>query len=479
MEEAVLVLPDQLFDKHPCMEGKSRVLLYEHPHFFTERNYHSKKLVFHRASMKNYQKKLSDRGLDVEYVEFEEGVEKLLEGLDRVVMVEPADKPVREELENKAEEKGVELKLCNSPKFLTERDYFEEFFRDRKLRMTPFYREQRKKMELLVDEEGKPEGGKWSFDPKNRGRMPEDESVPGLPGTEQPMLEEAERYVDENFPDSPGTPEGLIFPVTGSGAEGWLDDFLEHRLEKFGDYQDSFDRERDFLYHSLLSPMLNTGLITPERVVERTIERHGKKNYPLNSLEGFLRQIIGWREYVKGVYEIRSEKLENSNYWNFDRELPEGVYSGDTGIEPVDRAVKRVVETGYTHHIERLMVLGNYFLLTRTEPEEVFEWFSELFIDAYDWVMVPNVYGMSQYSAGGLIMTKPYISSSNYIKKMSHYRGDWEEILDGLYWSFVRDFREKIEEIPRMAVMASIVDRMDDEKLEEHIQNSEEYLENI
>ena len=189
--------------------------------------------------------------------------------------------------------------------------------------------------------------------------------------------------------------------------------------------------------------MLNIGLLTPQQVLDRTFEFSRTHTVPLASLEGFIRQVIGWREFMYCIYHAVGETQRRGNFWDCQRDLPASFYSADTGIPPVDRVIRRVMDLAYCHHIERLMVLGNFMLLCEVRPEQVYQWFMELFIDAYDWVMVPNVYGMSQYADGGLITTKPYISSSNYIRKMSDFsRGPWCAIWDGLFWRFVSRHKE-------------------------------------
>ncbi|MFB6167002.1 MAG: FAD-binding domain-containing protein, partial [Candidatus Nanohaloarchaea archaeon] len=244
------------------------------------------------------------------------------------------------------------------------------------------------------------------------------------------------------------------------------------------DYQDALDRDLEFGYHSLLSSSLNIGLITPEEVVERTLEAHEENEYPMNSLEGFLRQVIGWREYIRAVYEMEPG-MRDENFFGNTNELPGEFYTGDTGLPPVDIAIMHARENAYCHHIERLMVLGNVMLLLEIDPDEVYDWFMEMFIDSYDWVMAPNIYGMSQY-AWPEMMTKPYISSSNYIRKMSHYSGgEWEEYWDGLYWSFIEEHREKLEDVPRMGAMLATLDRMSEETLEQHREKAEEFREQL
>lgn len=294
-------------------------------------------------------------------------------------------------------------------------------------------------------------------------------------------LEDHAQYINRNYPDNPGSLDHFIYPVTRDGALKWLDDFLKNRLLLFGDYQDAISSKESFLFHSLVSPLLNSGLLKPLEVVRKAVEEYrGRPEISLNSVEGFVRQIIGWREYVRLIYEQEGIVQKNSNFWNNERPMPEAFYEGITGIPPVDESIRRIKKYGYIHHIERLMVIGNFALLCEIDPGEVYRWFMELSIDSYDWVMTPNVYGMSQYADGGLIMTKPYISSSNYIRKMSDYSsGDWCDVWDGLFWRFIHKHKDKFEDIPRMAVMVANLERMGQETISDHLKKAEEFLEDI
>jgi deoxyribodipyrimidine photolyase-related protein len=218
------------------------------------------------------------------------------------------------------------------------------------------------------------------------------------------------------------------------------------------------------LHHSLLSPLLNIGLLTPMQVVNAAVAQGA----PLNSTEGFIRQIIGWREFIRGVYIYTGVRERTTNFWKFSRPLPVSFYQASTGIPPLDNTIRRVLQTGYCHHIERLMILGNYMLLTETDPDAVYQWFMELFIDAYDWVMVPNVYGMSQFADGGLMATKPYISGSSYILKMSNYRkGDWTAVWDALFWNFMNRQRDFFLSNPRLGMLIKTYDKMSAERKSE------------
>tara|TARA_B100001564_G_scaffold252152_1_gene214324 strand:- start:70 stop:756 length:687 start_codon:yes stop_codon:yes gene_type:complete len=219
----------------------------------------------------------------------------------------------------------------------------------------------------------------------------------------------------------------------------------------------------------VLTPYLNIGILNPKTVLERVIEKSKELSIPINSLEGFIRQIIGWREFIRGMYVENGEEQRTRNFWNFNKKMPSSFYNGSTGIEPVDFVIKKSENGAYAHHIERLMIMGNIFFLLRINPDDVYKWFMEFYIDAYDWVMVPNVYGMSQFSDGGLMSTKPYISGSNYILKMSDYKkGSWSKIWDALYWEFIKDERAFFLKNPRMAMMVRLYDKKSSEMKEEY-----------
>jgi len=237
------------------------------------------------------------------------------------------------------------------------------------------------------------------------------------------------------------------------------------------------------LYHSLLSASLNIGLLTPQQVIDKTLKVYQQLKVPINSVEGFIRQIMGWREFIHVVYEREGRKQRTTDYWKFKRKIPNSFWKGETGIEPVDNVIKHVLQNAYSHHIERLMVMGNFMLLCEFNADEVYEWFMQMYIDAYDWVMVPNTYGMTQFADGGLMMTKPYISSSNYILKMSDYKKDinndttsWQAIWDGLFWRFMHVHREYFESNPRLNMLLKSFDKMPEIKRKQHIGTAEDFL---
>ncbi|HSK12497.1 MAG TPA: cryptochrome/photolyase family protein, partial [Phnomibacter sp.] len=252
---------------------------------------------------------------------------------------------------------------------------------------------------------------------------------------------------------------------------------LEERFEKFGAYEDAMVANEHYLHHSVLTPMLNIGLLNAQEVVEAALQKASQKEIPINSLEGFIRQIVGWREFIRGVYVTAGRRQRTTNYWGFTRKIPAQFWMGNTGITPVDIVVKKLLKTAYNHHIERLMVMGNFFLLCEFDPDEVYRWFMEMYIDAYDWVMVPNVYGMTQFADGGLMTTKPYISGSNYLVKMGDWpKGDWQQVWDGLFWRFMHVHRQFFLQNPRLSMLLKTFDNMSEEKRKAHLERAEEFL---
>jgi deoxyribodipyrimidine photolyase-related protein len=275
-----------------------------------------------------------------------------------------------------------------------------------------------------------------------------------------------------------------FYPTNHAEAELWLTQFLEQRLVHFGEYEDAFSKDpnQHFLFHSVLSPLLNVGLLSPKQIIDQTLEYANNHEIPLNSLEGFIRQILGWREFIRVIYKREGSFQRNSNFWNFSRQIPPSFYTGNTGIEPIDNVIQKALKTSYSHHIERLMIVGNFFLLCEFNPNAVYQWFMEMYIDAYDWVMVPNIYGMSQFADGGLMTTKPYFSGSNYIVKMSDYKkgdGHWQVIWDALFWRFINRHRTFLQQNPRLGMLIITFDKMPTEKQDLHLSIAEDFLKKL
>ncbi len=455
--ECVLVFPHQLFEHYPSFQKDRSILLIEDSRFFSEFRFHKQKLILHRASLKSFEKNLKKKGYTTHYLEedWELAVERM--HLSALYLVELDDIVLEKKLTSLAKKLQIKLQIDPSPGFLTSVEEFQSLFRGKNhLHFETFYIYQRKKFNLLLDKKGKPLGGKWSMDQENRKKLPKAFSIPDPPKFQRTEeIEEAILYVEKKYPNNPGDLDSFNYPTTHLLAKKALKNFLENRLQFFGDYEDAISQKESILFHSCLSPVLNIGLLTPDEIIEETIEFCKNHKVALNSLEGFLRQVIGWREFVRGIYHTIGEKQRTSNFFKHRRKIPKAFYEGTTGLMPLDETIKKLNKYAYVHHIERLMLLGNFFLLCETSPKEIYRWFMELFIDAYDWVMVPNVYGMSQYADGGMMTTKPYFSGSNYVLKMSDYsKGEWCKIWDALFWRFMIKHGEFFEKQPRLSILS-------------------------
>jgi deoxyribodipyrimidine photolyase-related protein len=267
------------------------------------------------------------------------------------------------------------------------------------------------------------------------------------------------------------------FPYTREGALSLLQEFVRERLHNFGPYEDAIESDHARLFHSTLSPVLNIGLITPREVIDAALHEATRTSVPLASLEGFIRQVLGWREFIRAAYERDGRVMRSQNFWKHTRTLSEAHWNGTTGIPPFDQMVHKALRYGYAHHIERLMVAGNLMLLSEIHPHEVYRWFMALFIDAYDWVMVPNVYGMSQFADGGSFATKPYISGSNYLKKMGTFeKGAWEETWDGLYWHFIEKHTDYFASQHRLSMMPKLLAKMDADRRNVLMRSAQQFL---
>ena len=480
MPTAALIYPHQLFDPHPAVAGADVVFLVEDPLFFRQFAFHKQKLMLHRATMKRYAAEVLPKAKYIDAHQLEQTGDVVAQvkkaKCNAVRVVDPTDDWLITRLTAACSAARVRLTVLDDPNFLTPRSEIDAFAAGKeKLFFTDFYVRQRKRLKVLLTEDDKPVGGKWSFDADNRKKLPATvhPPAPAVPPENQ-FVREARTYVREHFPDAPGSDASFVYPTSAADARAWLADFLDHRFSDFGVYEDAISTRERVLFHSVLTPALNVGLLSPKEVVDAALKYADR--VPLNSLEGFVRQVIGWREFVRLVYLTRGNRQRTRNYWGYTRPLPAAFYTGTTGIAPVDHVIRSTLDTAYCHHIERLMILGNFMLLCDLHPDAVYQWFMELFIDAYDWVMVPNVYGMSQFADGGGMTTKPYISGSSYVLKMSDFKkGPWCSVWDALYWRFVDRHADFFRSNPRMAVMVGMRDKMR-KKLNEHLRTADAFL---
>ena len=495
MNQISIIFPNQLFRESSLLKLSCEILIIEDSLFFGNDKFqksinHKNKLIFHKASMLAYKKYLQNSGFKVIYIENKnnlstvEYLSKYLQGkYQKINIINPHDFLIMKRINRFVEANNLKLQVFQSPMFITNEDLRKSFKSNpKKPLMGRFYENQRRSQNILLNPDGSPQGGKWSFDELNRKKLPKNINIPEIPKfPKNQFVIHAEKIISNLQIEFIGESNYFIYPTTFDEADSWLYDFFKKRFSLFGDYEDAISKEKVFLWHSLLSPLLNSGLLTAKEVIDKALTYGEKNKVPINSLEGFIRQIVGWREFICLVYEKYGTQMRTTNFWNFDNKpMPECFYKGTTGIDPVDIVINNIIKYGYCHHIERLMIIGNFMLLCRIHPDHVYKWFMEMFIDSYDWVMVPNVYGMSQFSDGGIFSTKPYISSSNYVKKMSDYKsGPWCSIWDGLFWKFIKDNETYFRKQYRLAMLTRNLDKMSDEKLNGHLRIAEEFISNL
>ncbi len=495
----LLVFPNQLFAEHPGLRYQpSRVILIEDSLFFGDAEYplcfHKQKLWLHRATMKRYQQMLQDRSFPTEYLDHDPRANSLLHQLSKLgprvksrpfklMCAHPTDFILEKRLARHCRELDLELEFLPNPGFINlPQENFEYRAGKHRWQMADFYKWQRQRMDVLV-KGGQPVGGKWSFDDENRKKVPRSllGEIPEMMRIQRDSIDqEAQHYVGKMFPDNPGNLNQLYYPTSHDAASKWLVHFLENRLARFGDYEDAILAGESWLWHGVLTPSLNTGLLTPGQVLDSTLTFAARNETPINSLEGFVRQVIGWREFIRATYQDIGVLMRTTNHWNHLRKMPSSFYDGTTGILPIDDTIHRIRETGYCHHIERLMVLGGFMFICEIHPDEIYRWFMEMFVDSYDWVMVPNVYAMSQHADGGMITTKPYFSGSAYIRKMSHYKSAaWCDTWDGLYWRWIWKHTDELARNPRWAMMCSMARKMDTARRKAHLENADAFLQRL
>jgi deoxyribodipyrimidine photolyase-related protein len=429
--------------------------------------HHKKKIAFLFSAMRHFAESLREDGWTVDYVRLDDDgnsgsfTGELMRatrrhGPDRILATEPGEWRVRQDMETWADETGLPVEILEDDRFLCPHEEFRDWAEGRKaLRMEYFYREMRRKTGLLM-EDGKPAGGKWNYDAENRKPakaslfMPQPHRVKPNQVTEEVLALVASRFAG-NFGDL----EPFWFAVTRKEAEAARDHFIAEALPDFGDYQDAMLAGEKFLYHSLLSFYINAGLLDPLETCRMAEAAWKSGDAPLNAVEGFIRQIIGWREYVRGIYWLKMPDYLELNFFDANRPLPEFYWTGETDMACLHDAITQTKEEAYAHHIQRLMLTGNFALLAGIDPKAVHEWYLAAYADAYEWVELPNTLGMSQYADGGLLGTKPYAAGGNYIRKMSDYcdgcRYDVKQKtgpdacpFNSLYWDFVSRNADKL-----------------------------------
>ena len=477
-----LVFPQQLFEQHPAFELADTFWLIEDELFFEQLPFHQKKLAFHRASMSYYAEYLRSKNKNVSYfpsigLSLAEIFKQLGTHTNAIIVVDPTDYLLEKRIRRFAKQNALDLEFLDNPSFLNTKEVNANLFgkREQRFFMADFYKKQRERLGILLDEQGQALGGRWSFDTENRKALPKGLLTPDFPVYQSSWAQEAQTFISENYPNHPGDPNLSAYPVTHQEAKAALDFFIENNLERFGPYQDAFSTDSIFVFHSNLSTALNSGLLLPQTVVERVLAAFHDGKVSLESTEGFIRQVIGWREFIRAVYEKVGVEQRTKNAMRHQRTLDWKKLSALSLFKQVDDKLQK---HAYAHHIERLMLLGNFFFLAETHPDEVYRFFMTYFMDAYDWVMVPNVYGMSQYADGGLMTTKPYFSGSNYLKKQG-FKPDEQSaaLFDALFWHFVDKHQERLRKNMRTVQIAANWNRMLPEKKAAHLERAALYFE--
>ena len=488
-----LILGNHLFpidqlDKYK----KMNFFMAEDKYLCSYEKHHKLKIAFFLTSMRNYADNLNKNNFKLEYIKMNSSSinlsyeEKLINILNKkkinhLFSYEIEDKFFEKKIIDFTNKINLNYTIIQSPMFLNSRLEFKNYLlKSKKPLMGNFYKIQRLKNNILVESNGSPVGGKWSFDLENRKKIPKNLKLPEIPKTKNNKnLINVKNLISKYFNDHPGTTDYFWLASDRGEVKKLLKNFIKDRLNFFGDYEDAVTKNNIFLFHSFLSPYLNNGLITPKEVLDILLPDNTKiyQNLSLNNLEGFVRQLIGWREFIRGIYQNYSSKLESTNFFSHKRKLSKDWYNGTTGIDPIDDAIKGISKYGYAHHIIRLMHLCNIMNLSEIHPSEIYKWFMEMFVDSSDWVMSPNVFGMGTYSDGGIFSTKPYVCGSNYIIKMSDYKkGDWSEIVDGLYWNFISKNMHLFDKNPRMGMIKLSLNKMDHAKLIKHQKIAKKFI---
>ena len=486
----LIILGNQLFSKKYIARAKTNhIFIAEDYDLCTEFKYHKLKIYLFFSAMRKFRDEMKGYGYKVNYHSLEDRnnnesyldlllnflVEKKIKS---VKFFEIEDKPFESRLKDRLTRGKISYEEMSSPMFLCSREEFKKFSDNKKnLRMVDFYKLMRRKTALLMDKENKPIGNKWSYDEENRKKIPKNTKLPEIKfHRDEKTYKKLKEIIDGNFSNHPGQLEPW-FPDNRKDSLSSFRNFLKNRFEFFGTYEDALVNGENFLFHSLLSPSLNIGLLTPEEIIYELNKFLKTNDIPINSLEGFIRQIIGWREFIRGVYQIKSTEQIDSNFWNHKNKFRESWYTAKTGLDPLDDVINSVNKYGYTHHIPRLMILSNLMTLCEINPKEIYKWFMEMFIDSSEWVMVPNVFGMGTFADGGLMSTKPYTCGSNYILKMSNYpKGDWCEIVDGLYWRFMDKNKEFYGSNPRLALITKSLEKMDKKRKKRIFNKAEKFI---
>ena len=487
LKKLVLILGDQLQDDSAAFidhqVDRDEVIMIES---VCEAQYvwsHKARIALFLSAMRHFANKLKSRGFRLTYVqESQQSIVEVLEkylkqgAFTHLVCVEPGEMRLKNAIELLTEKLSIELDMRSDTHFYCSIDEFRDWAGDKKeLRLEYFYRYMRKKHHILMQENGEPEGGCWNFDQENR--KPYSKNGPGLindPVWFEPdeLTQEVMVYVEHQYPDHPGSLKKFAWPVTREEALEAMHHFVNHRLEMFGAHQDAMWTQTPFGWHSVISSSLNLKLISPRELIGAVLEKWQGQTHLLSSVEGYIRQVIGWREFVRGMYYLDMPKMAIDNYYDHQRKLPKWYWTGQTKMACMKDAISQTLEYGYAHHIQRLMITGNFALLAEMLPQEVCDWYLAVYVDAIEWVELPNTAGMALFANGGRFTSKPYVASGAYVKRMSNYcqscayksdvrYGEQACPMTNLYWNFLLKHQAEFEKNPRTKLMVINLKKID------------------
>ncbi len=486
---AFIILGNQLFDNSHINKFKNDHTVYmaEDKSLCTYLKHHKQKIYYFLASMREYKDHLIGKGYNVDYYTIEKTIKNKnyfdnlfyfikKNQIKRIRLFEIEDKLFENSFLKFVNKNGISYEFLASPMFLTKREEFENLFKDKRPLMTTFYQYQRKKLDILMIN-SKPLGGQWSFDKDNRKRIPRDYEFPEVNNYTSKYYEDISLSINKYFSTHFGIlNKKSIFPFNRKDSMTALNHFIKNKIQNFGNYEDFVSTNQSPINHSLLSAPLNLGILCPTDII-KALRNIDFDKVGLNNVEGFVRQIIGWREFIRGINQNYYKEMIGKNFFNNQRSLTSHWYDGTTSIPILNDLIKNLNETGYAHHIPRLMIAANIMNLSGIRPIEVYEWFMTTFVDSSDWVMIPNVFGMGLHSDGGIFASKPYICGSNYLLKMSNYKkGPWTDIVDGLYWNFIKKNESFFKKNPRLSIMSMSLNKMSSSKLNLHVSNAEKFI---
>ena len=456
----------------------------------TYEKHHKHKILLFLSTMRSYAEDLKTNKYKIVYKKiedkdfkdsYEDKLKKIISSnkIQEVSFFEIEDKKFEKRIMSFLKKLNIKINMISSPMFMCSRiDFKEHIELNKNNLMANFYKYIRKKNNILIEGNGQPVGGKWSFDKDNRKKIPKDTKIPLFPKINETKHTQTLKPIIENmFAKHPGSTDNFWLATNVNDVNKLLNFFIKEKSNLFGDYEDAVTQQDNIVFHSALSPYLNLGLVTPDIIIKKILLHHDKTPIKLNSLEGYIRQVLGWREFMRGVYQNYSLEMESKNFFDHNRKMKNCWYEGNTGLPPLDHAIQNATTYGWSHHIERLMILSNIMNLCEIHPTIVYKWFMEMFVDSAEWVMVPNVYGMGLYSDGGIFATKPYICGSSYFLKMMDFKkGDWCNTMDGLYWRFIDKNRDFFLSNPRLSMMVRIYDKMKLERKKLILSEAEKFI---